>query len=605
MVDMTALTKMHGSAASADRVKRRRWAEVRLKAYGIAAIFLAGLALVTLLSSVFTKAAGALTEHYAVLPVDFGSDKVNQDDPSDGNYSGLMKDTMKEVFPFVTSRRDRRELYGLISSGASFELRDAAVADPSLLGAVSAKPLLLSDDADLYLKGFFGELTSEVTEGALRIEGDATDVGGEVRIVSSAPDFTAELETVKALLLTEATRTREAAARQENGRAVFTERANDQSLSEEDRAEALASAATREAQRDALLAKADDLENRALRPGGEEPLGETTPSLLIEANGGWIKATLVSPDAITGEVVAPLISDAEAAPGDWVLHVMALPENGRKVSDKQVVWLEMLKEGQATEQVFNWRFFTSGDSREAELAGLWGAMVGSFLTMMVTFLLAFPLGVAAAIYLEEFAPKNRFTDFVEVNINNLAAVPSIVFGLLGLAIFVAGVEFEIWGRTIEIGGFAPRSAPIAGGMVLALMTLPTIIIASRAAIRAVPPSIRDAALGVGASKLQCTFHHVLPLAMPGVLTGSIIGMAQALGETAPLIMIGMVAFIVDIPQGVTDSASVLPVQIFRWSDFPERAFEAKTALTIVVLLGFLVIMNVLAIILRKRFERRW
>jgi phosphate transport system permease protein len=211
----------------------------------------------------------------------------------------------------------------------------------------------------------------------------------------------------------------------------------------------------------------------------------------------------------------------------------------------------------------------------------------------------------AAIYLEEFAPKNRFTNFVEVNINNLAAVPSIVFGLLGLTIFVTGLEMEIWGTAFTIGGFAPRSAPIAGGMVLALMTLPTVIIASRAAIRAVPPSIRDAALGVGASKQQATFHHVLPLAMPGILTGSIIGMAQALGETAPLIMIGMVAFIVDSPQGVTDSASVLPVQIFRWSDFPERAFEAKTALTICVLLGFLLLMNVIAIILRKRFERRW
>ena len=270
-----------------------------------------------------------------------------------------------------------------------------------------------------------------------------------------------------------------------------------------------------------------------------------------------------------------------------------------------IAWIEDWRSQGRIDEVFNWRFFTSGDSREAELAGLWGAVVGTFWTMVVTFLLAFPLGVMAAIYLEEFAPRNRFTAFVEVNINNLAAVPSIVFGLLGLAIFVTGVEFEIWGREIVIGGFAPRSAPIAGGMVLALMTLPTIIIASRAAIRAVPPSIRDAALGVGASRLQTTFHHVLPLAMPGILTGSIIGMAQALGETAPLIMIGMVAFIVDIPQSVTDSATVLPVQIFRWSDFPERAFEAKTALAIVVLLAFLVIMNILAIILRKRFERRW
>lgn len=221
-----------------------------------------------------------------------------------------------------------------------------------------------------------------------------------------------------------------------------------------------------------------------------------------------------------------------------------------------------------------------------------GTGVGSFWTMVVTFALAFPIGVAAAIYLEEFAPKNRLTDFVEVNINNLAAVPSIVFGLLGLSLLLG-----VFG--------VPRSAPIAGGLVLALMTLPTIIIASRAAIRAVPPSIRDAAVGLGASPLQATFHHVLPLVMPGILTGTIIGMAQALGETAPLIMIGMVAFIVDIPQGITDSASVLPVQVFRWSDFPERAFEARTAAAICVLLLFLAVMNAIAVFLRSCAIPSW
>ena len=268
-----------------------------------------------------------------------------------------------------------------------------------------------------------------------------------------------------------------------------------------------------------------------------------------------------------------------------------LPEEARKVSDKQMIWLETLKAGQI-ETVFNTRFFTSGDSREPELAGIWGAAVGSFWTMLVTFALAFPIGVFSAIYLEEFAPKNRLTDFIEVNINNLAAVPSIIFGLLGLSVI--------------IGFFGvPRSAPLAGGFVMALMTLPTVIIASRASIAAVPPSIREAALGVGASELQTAFHHVLPLAVPGVLTGTILGMARALGETAPLIMIGMVAFIVDIPSGITDSASVLPVQVFRWSDFPERAFEARTAAAICVLLVFLITMNAIAVFLRKRFERRW
>ena len=218
--------------------------------------------------------------------------------------------------------------------------------------------------------------------------------------------------------------------------------------------------------------------------------------------------------------------------------------------------------------------------------------MGSLLTLMITLLLSFPIGVMAAIYLEEFAPKNKWTDLIEVNINNLAAVPSIVFGLLGLAMFL-----NFFGL--------PRSAPLVGGMVLALMTLPTIIIASRSALKAVPPSIREAALGLGASPLQVVTHHVLPLAMPGILTGTIIGMAQALGETAPLLMIGMVAFIVDVPGGFTDPATVLPVQIYLWADNPERAFLERTSAAIMALLTFLIFMNIVAIILRKKFERRW
>jgi phosphate transport system permease protein len=269
-----------------------------------------------------------------------------------------------------------------------------------------------------------------------------------------------------------------------------------------------------------------------------------------------------------------------------------IPESERRVKDKEIAWVKTLQERGALEQKFNTRFFTDGDSRDPEVAGIWGAVVGSFFTLLVTLALAFPLGVMAAVYLEEFAPKNRWTDLVEVNINNLAAVPSIVFGLLGLAVFLNFFHL-------------PRSAPLVGGMVLALMTLPTIIIASRAALKAVPPSIREAALGVGASKVQTVTHHVLPLAMPGMLTGTIIGMAQALGETAPLLMIGMVAFIVDIPSGPLDPATVLPVQVYLWADSAERAFVEKTSAAIMVLLGFLVCMNLLAILLRKRFERRW
>jgi phosphate transport system permease protein len=268
------------------------------------------------------------------------------------------------------------------------------------------------------------------------------------------------------------------------------------------------------------------------------------------------------------------------------------PEDQRPLSDQQLAFTDKLRAENALALRFNTTFLTGGDSREPERAGIWGAVVGSFFTLIITLLLSFPIGVAAAIYLEEFAHRNRWTDLIEVNINNLAAVPSIVFGLLGLAVF--------------IGFFGlPRSAPLVGAMVLTLLTLPTIIIASRAALKAVPPSIREAALGMGASKIQMVTHHVLPLAMPGMLTGTIIGMARALGESAPLLMIGMVAFIVDIPKGITDASTVLPVQVFLWSDSPERGFVEKTSGAIIVLLAFLVVMNTTAVILRKRFERRW
>jgi phosphate transport system permease protein len=266
-------------------------------------------------------------------------------------------------------------------------------------------------------------------------------------------------------------------------------------------------------------------------------------------------------------------------------------EAGLRINKSQAQWIEKLASRDRIESRFNISFFTSGDSREPELAGIKGALMGTLLTMFVTLLLSFPLGVAGALYLEEFAPKNRLTDFIEININNLAAVPSIVFGLLGLAVII-----NLFGL--------PRSAPLVGGIVLTLMTLPTIIIASRAAIKAVPPSIREAALGLGASKMQVTFSHVLPQAMPGIITGAIIGVAQALGETAPLLMIGMVAFIVDVPSTIVDSATVLPVQIFLWADSPERAFLAKTSAAILVLLTLLLIINLTATTLRSKFEKK-
>lgn len=263
-----------------------------------------------------------------------------------------------------------------------------------------------------------------------------------------------------------------------------------------------------------------------------------------------------------------------------------------KLTDQQREWVNQLQEKGVVETSFNDTFFKNGDSRDPSKAGILGAIVGSLLTMCVTLVLSFPIGVAAAIYLEEFAPQNKLTDFIEVNINNLAAVPSIIFGLLGLAVFI-----NLFGM--------PRSVPVVGGLVLTLMTLPTIIISSRAAIKSVPPSIREAAEGIGASRMQVVLHHVLPLAMPGMLTGSIIGMAQALGETAPLLLIGMVAFIVDVPDGFFDSATVLPVQVFLWAGSPELAFIERASAAIMVLLSFLIGMNALAIWMRKRLERRW
>ncbi|MBK1633996.1 phosphate ABC transporter, permease protein PstA, partial [Thiohalocapsa halophila] len=269
-----------------------------------------------------------------------------------------------------------------------------------------------------------------------------------------------------------------------------------------------------------------------------------------------------------------------------------LPEAERRIKDRSIAWVDSLAESGQIEKKFNTIFFTHGASREPEMAGIAGALAGSFYTLTLTLVFSFPLAVGTALYLEEFAPKNRWTDFIEVNINNLAAVPSIVFGLLGLAVFI-----NFFG--------VPRSTPLVGSLVLTLMTLPTIIIASRAALKSVPPSIREAALAVGASPMQTQVYHVLPLAIPGMLTGTIIGMATALGETAPLLMIGMIAFIVDIPQGALDPSTVLPVQIFLWADSPERGFVERTSAAIMILLGFLIAMNLAAVLLRRRFERRW
>ena len=409
---------------------RRYRQEKRFQAYGILSIGVGLLALLILFTDIIGKGHSAFFEHYIQLEISLDRDVLGVDDASDdeqlnyANFGGVIKEALRERFPGVDGRQQQRQLYALVSSGASYNLRDELKADPSLLGGTRNLWLLADDDVDLYLK-----------------------------------------------------------------------------TSEKKRPEA-------------------------------------------------------------------------------------------RLGDQQKQWIEDLEAAGDTEKRFNASFFSHGDSREPELAGIGSAIVGSFFTMLVTLCLSFPIGVAAAIYLEEFAPRNKFTDFIEVNINNLAAVPSIIFGLLGLAIFI-----NLFGL--------PRSVPLLGGLVLTLMTLPTIIITSRAAIKTVPPSVREGALALGASKMQVVLHHVLPLALPGMLTGSIIGMAQALGETAPLLLIGMVAFIVDIPGGPTDPATVLPVQIYLWADSPEQSFVAMTSAAIMVLLAFLITMNTLAVVLRKRLERRW
>ena len=409
---------------------KRYRAEKMFKACGIAAIGFGLMALVLLFTDIIGKGHSAFFETYVQMDVTFDQDTLDIMDVNDdeelnfANYDGLIRDALREKFPGVEGRQEKRELYGLISTGAGYELRDMLKDDRKLLGKTRTLWLLADDDVDVYVK--------------------------------SSSD--------------------------------------------------------------------DRLESR--------------------------------------------------------------------LSENQKTWIQTFEAEDKLELQWNKSLFTHGDSREPELAGIWGAVMGSLFTMIVTLLLSFPIGVAAAIYLEEFAPKNKFTDFIEVNINNLAAVPSIIFGLLGLAVIIG-----LFGM--------PRSVPLVGGIVLTLMTLPTIIISSRAAIKAVPPSIRQAAMGLGASNMQVVLHHVLPLALPGMLTGAIIGMAQALGETAPLLMIGMVAFIVDVPAGPLDPSTVLPVQIYLWADSPEQSFVALTSAAIMVLLTFLIAMNTLAVFLRKRLERRW
>ncbi len=559
------------SAAAQARVRARYRRETRFKAYGLAALTLTTIVVVVLIADVLIRGIPAFWQHYLVLDVTVDPEAVSSGGKTDAatirsaDYFPLTQAALDAAIPNIKSRSAQKQLTRLLSTGAADELREKLLAEPALIGTTVKSHLLLSASADLYFKDEATPITTREMRGIATPSGTS----GEITVLTSANDFADAVVLIKQRLAARAERLRSEADRLD----LFG-------------GEAVASKVKQ------LRDEAAALQQRVELPKVEEILDNRMPSLLVAIDGGLVKITKISDISITGDVLLPLKSTADAAPGEWQLVVYETPESNRKATDQEVAFLERFRALGKVERSFNWRFLTAGDSREPELAGIRGALVGSALTLIVTLMLCLPIGVMAAIYLEEFAPKNRFTDMVEVNINNLAAVPSIVFGLLGLAVFL-----NFFGL--------PRSAPLVGGITLGLLVLPTIIIAGRAALKAVPPSIKEAALGVGASHQQAIFHHVLPLAMPGIMTGTIIGMAHALGETAPLLMIGMIAFIVDVPHGFTDAATVLPVQIYLWSDLPEAAFKAKTAAAIIVLLMFLFVMNGMAIWLRKRFERRW
>jgi len=583
-------------------LKRRYKAESRFKLYGLLAIGFAMLTLVVLFTTIISNGIGAFWQSEVTLEAEFSAEDVDPQNIAGGNYRSIAFGAIRKEFPNVPRGRRGRPLTELLSTEAPFAMRAAVEDNPAIIGSTQTVDVKLSDDADIFLKGKMTRVSG------IEVTGIASAVvdGNEAKILSTANDFAPILAQVKEALRAQADTLERRAGQADRRLTVMSGDLEDlnqavgQAAGDTARLESLQqqlssltndiASATNE--RDTARAQAEVLRNRAANPGGPEATDASIPSYLVKMRGGLVKITSVDNAAITGSVVVALDSDGDAQAGDWEIIRFDVPEDSRRLSDAQIGWLLTLEDRGKISQPFNTTLFTAGDSREPEQAGIWGAVVGSFFTLMVTLLLSFPIGVMAAIYLEEFAPKNRLTDVIEVNINNLAAVPSIVFGLLGLAVFL-----NFFGL--------PRSAPLVGGLVLTLMTLPTIIIASRAALKSVPPSIREAALGMGASRLQAMTHHVLPLAMPGMLTGTIIGMAQALGETAPLLMIGMVAFIVDIPGGPTDPATVLPVQIFLWADAPERAFVERTSAAIMVLLAFLITMNLTAVLLRKKFEKRW
>lgn len=602
-------------------LKKRYAAERRFRFIGAGAVVLGLFFVAMLFASIVGNGYSAFQQTYIALPVHFDPQAIDPDGQIQAgaltqeeirkalirvNFLGVARTALREAFPSVQGRSAKRQLYGLLSPGVPQQLREMVERDPGLIGQTRKLWLIADDDIDMFMKGRSTPVNALVTTGRATITKD-----GEKRILrSTEADFAPVRDSVRAFLAQQIAQNERSIRRLEGALTETEQRLGDLAT----RLEALAETDGEDAAaRDRLTASLEQARERAAKLDSEiaeakrrqvalsqressltegEALGNEMPSFLIAINGGLLRLESIADAQVTGTVLMPLDSDAPAAAGDWQLIELARPASERRLKDQEIAWALSLKEQGDLKKRFNTLFFTQGSSREPELAGIAGAFMGSLYTLTLTLLFSFPIAVGTAIYLEEFAPKNRWTDLIEININNLAAVPSIVFGLLGLAVFI-----NFFG--------VPRSTPLVAAMVLTLMTLPTIIIASRAALKSVPPSIREAALGIGASPLQTQFHHVLPLAMPGMLTGTIIGMAQALGETAPLLMIGMIAFIVDIPGGFTDPATVLPVQIFLWADSPERGFVERTSAAIMVLLVFLILMNLFAVLLRRRFERRW
>lgn len=619
-------TYEHTGDEARARLKKRYAKEARFKNWGRAAIGVSVAFLVILLGNIFINGMPAFTYHFVSLPFDVsaqnlvGDEELNSKNIGNADFDAIVRGAIRSEFPTVSDRKGRRALGRLLSAGAPVLLREQLVEDQGNVGVTSGLEVPLSDFADLYLKGDYIE--EQVSDGNAALGISLT--GKTYTLTTTATVLPQVLSEIRIGLGQRATvLTRRAALGQlslnkalgelsdAQARSALPDRDIERAIDAGEITGTLVQVRERTEKKMVALEKtivklekqiskterdAAGFDARAKATTGSEKLSSKTSSLLIYVNGGVFKAKTVSDTEMTGTFLQAMVADAgnDVAANDWRIRQIATPEAFRKFSDQEIVWTDALDQRGYIRNGINTLFFTRGASREAEMAGIYGAFMGSLLVMAVTLVVSLPLGVCAAIYLEEFAPKNAWTTLIEVNINNLAAVPSIVFGLLGLAVFI---------NYFEMG----RSAPLVGGLVLALMTLPTIIIVSRAAMKSVPPSIREAALGIGASQLQTVTHHVLPLAVPGILTGTIIGMARALGETAPLLMIGMVAFVVDVPSitGFTDPATVLPVQIYMWADLPEPAFNNRTSAAILVLLVFLILMNATAVVLRKKFERRW